>query len=184
VRSTVYYFARHDEDPVPYFLGEPDAMSFVTSAPQSRGGMGLAVVTYKIEDRRLVLEERMSFTPDELYKVPADARVERAVLLEGFSSLRFEYLGKEDQDIGFVDKWDARDDDALPATVRVTVAGLGYFGPQAWVREIPVLTMAAGWGTDEFQEPPEDEVDDEEEPGAAASDTDGTDETDPESGDE
>ena len=56
VRSTVYYFARHDEDPIPYFLGASDAMSFVTSAPQSRGGTGLAVVTYKIEDGRLVLE--------------------------------------------------------------------------------------------------------------------------------
>ncbi len=160
VRSAVYYFARHDDEQIAYFLGAADAVSFVTSAPQSQGGTGLAVVTYRLAEGRLVLEERTSFTPDELYDVPADTRVERAVLLEGFSGFRFEFLPREEFDLGWVDKWDARDDDSLPASVRVTIEGLPFFKGQAWVREIPLLTMATGWGTDDFQEPPEDEDED------------------------
>ena len=174
VRSAVYYFAKHDDDDVAYFLGAADGMSFVTSAPQSRGGTGLAVVTYRLVEGRLVLEERTSFTPGELYDAPAGAHVERAVLLDGFSSFRLEYLSREEADLGWTDKWDARDEDTLPAAVRVTVEGLPFFGGKAWVREIPLLTMAYGWGTDDFQEPPED-VDDE---AAGATGSDSADPTD------
>lgn len=163
IRSAVYYFAHHDdEENVPYFLGAADGMTFVTSAPQSRGGTGLAVVTYRYADGKLLVEERTNFRPDDLYDQPADARVDRAVLLEGFSSFRFEYLPAEERDLGWVDKWDARDEDDLPGVVRVTVDGLPYFGGAPWVREIPLLTRAAGWGTNDFQEPPEDETEDDE----------------------
>jgi general secretion pathway protein J len=157
VRSTVYYFAMHDEEPIAFFLGAADGMSFVTSAPQTRGGTGLVVVTYRLVDGKLVVEERANFTPDDLYDPPRDAHVDSAVLLEGFTSLRFEYLPKEEQDLGWADKWDARDEDVLPAFVRVTVDGLAYFGGAPWVRTIPLITMASGWGTDDFQEPPEED---------------------------
>jgi general secretion pathway protein J len=160
VRSTVYYFAKHDDEEIAFFLGAADGMSFVTSAPQSRGGTGLVAVTYRLADGKLLVEERANFTPDDLYDPPRDARVDSAVLLEGFSSLRFEYLPKEERDLGWADKWDARDEDTLPAVVRVTVDGLAYFGGAPWVREIPIITMASGWGTDEFQEPPDEESDD------------------------
>jgi len=160
IRSAVFYFAHHDDDKVPFFFGANDGMTFVTSAPQSRGGTGLAVVTYKLVEGRLVLEERTAFTPDDLYAPPSDAHIERAVLLDGFSSLKFEYLPHEEMDIGWAEKWDAREEDNLPAAVRMTVEGLPFFGGP-WSRDIPVLTIAYGWGTDEFQEPPEDEDDDE-----------------------
>ena len=160
VRSAVYYFAKHDDDDVAYFLGGADAMSFVTSAPQSRGGTGLAAVTYRVVDGRLVLEERTNFTPEELYSAPANAHVERAVLLEGFSSFRLEYLPHEEVEALWAKKWDGRDEDTLPAAVRVTVEGLPFFGGKAWVRVIPLVTMAYGWGTDDFQEPPDDDVED------------------------
>jgi hypothetical protein len=173
VRSAVYYFAKHDDEDVAYFLGAADAMSFVTSAPQSRGGTGLAVVTYRVVDGRLVLEERTNFTPGELYSAPADAHVERAVVLEGFSSFRLEYLPREEVELGWVDKWDARDEEpALPAAVRVTVDGLPFFGGRAWVRVIPLVTMAYGWGTDDFQEPPEDEAENDEATSGAGTDGD------------
>src|SRR6185369_15849797 len=90
IRSAVYYYAHHDDDKVPFFFGGSDGMTFITSAPQSAGGAGLAVVTYKLVDGKLLLEERTAFTPDDLYSPPSDAHVERAVLLEGFSRLSFE----------------------------------------------------------------------------------------------
>ena len=162
IRSTVYYFAKHDEEDVPFFIGAADGMTFVTSAPQSRGGTGLAVVTYRLVEGKLVVEERTNFRPADLYDGSAETHVERAVLLDGFSSFRFEYLPAEERDLGWADKWDARDEDTLPAMVRVTVDGLSYFGGAPWVREIPLLTMAAGWGTNDFQEPPDEEVEDDE----------------------
>ncbi len=171
LRSAVYYFAKHDDEDVPFFLGGPDGMTFVTSAPQSHGGTGLAVVTYRLVDGKLVIEERTNFRPVDLYDPPSDAPVERAVLLQGFSSLRFEYLPAEERDLGWVDKWDARDEDTLPGIVRVTVGGLSYFGGAPWVREIPLLTMVAGWGTNDFQEPPDEEVEDDEQGTATDADT-------------
>jgi general secretion pathway protein J len=160
LRSAVYYFAKHDEEEIAFFLGAADGMTFVTSAPQSNGGTGLAVVTYRLVEGKLVVEERTNFTPDDLYDPPSNARVERAVLLDGFTSFRFEYLPREEMDLGWADKWDARDEDTLPAAVRVTVDGLPFFNGQPWVREIPLLTMAYGWGTDEFQEPPDEQNED------------------------
>ncbi len=157
VHSAVYYFARHDEDTVPYFLGRADAMSFVTAAPQSRGGTGLVVVTYRAVDGQLVLEERPGFMPDDLYDPPSDARVERAVLLSGVSALRFEYLPRDEVDGQWQEAWDARDEDGLPSAVRLSVEGLPWSSQQPWVRELPLMTVAYGWGTDDFQEPPDDE---------------------------
>jgi general secretion pathway protein J len=173
IRSAVFYFAIHEEDQIPFFLGASDGLTFVTSAPQSRGGMGLAVVTYRIADGRLILEERTAFTPDDLYDPPNDAPVERAVLLEGFSALWFEYLPREEVDLGWANKWDARDEDTLPAAVRISVEGLAYFSGQRWVRDVPLLTIAYGWGSDDFQDPPEDEDDDDnDDAGAQAADPD------------
>ena len=162
VRSAVYYFAHYDdEDNVPFFLGMPDGMMFVTSAPQSRGGTGLAAVSYRLIDGQLVVEERVNFTPKDLYTPSSDLPVQRAVLLAGFTSLRFEYMAAEERDLGWVDRWDARDEDDLPGLVRVTVEGLPYFGCAPWVREIPLFTRATGWGTNDFQDPPEDETEEE-----------------------
>jgi len=31
VRSTVFYFARHDDETFPYFIGRSDGMSFVSA---------------------------------------------------------------------------------------------------------------------------------------------------------
>ena len=76
VRSAVYYYARHDDEQIAYFLGAADAMSFVTSAPQSRGGTGLAVVTYRLAEGRLILEERTSFTDSE-YRLRCARRARR-----------------------------------------------------------------------------------------------------------
>lgn len=176
LRSAVFYFAMYEEDQIPFFVGASDGLTFVSSAPQSRGGLGLAVVTYRIVDGKLILEERTGFTPDELYDPPNDAPVERAVLLEGFSALWFEYMPREEVDLGWANKWDARDEDTLPAAVRVSVEGLSYFGGQRWERVVPLLTIAYGWGSDDYQDPPDDEEDDD----ADAQETESAPDDDPE----
>jgi len=158
LRSAVFYFGRHQEETYPYFVGRIDGLSFVTAAPQSRGGTGLAVVTYRIDGHSLVLEERVAFTPQDLYDPPKDAVIERAVLLTDFTTMRFEYLPHEDPEMKWQSHWDARDEETIPAAVRLSVDGLEFFGG-AWVREIPLMTIAYGWGNEDFQEPPDDEED-------------------------
>jgi len=163
LRSAVFTFGRTDDESFPYFIGHSDGVSFVTSAPQSRGGTGLAVVTYRVANGRLLLEERIAFTPADLFDPPNDAPIERAVLLTDFGTMRFEYLPHEDPEMKWQTGWDARDEETLPVAVRLTVDGLEFFQSHPWVRQIPLMTIAYGWGNDEFQEPPdEDENADEE----------------------
>ena len=156
LRSTVFYFARDEDDQFPYFVGRADGVSFVSSAPQSRGGTGLAVITYRVVDNQLVLEERVAFSPDDLYEVPADVSLSRAVLINGIQSLLFEYIARDDSEGNWQRTWDAQEEDTLPAAVRVTLEGLPFFDGAPWTQVIPLMTVAAGWGTDEYQEPPEE----------------------------
>jgi general secretion pathway protein J len=158
VRSAVFYFARHEDEVLPYFLGRQDGMSFVTAAPQGGNGTGLAVITYQVANGRFTVEERGIFTPNDLYEPPADARVERAVLFEDFSSIRFEYLAPEDTESNWQPTWDAREEEMLPAAVRLTVDGMESIGLLPWTRDIPLMTIAYGWGNEEFQEAPDDEL--------------------------
>jgi len=174
VRSTVFYFARHEDETFPYFVGRSDGLSFVTSAPQARGGTGLAEITYRAEQGQLVLEERVGFTPQDLLKPPADAEVARAVLVDGFSSIRFEYLPHEEGSPDWQNSWDGRDEDTLPGAVRVTVEGLEFFG-HPWVREIPLMTIAYGWGSEDFQEPDDEDAGDTDSTETEADDHDGED---------
>jgi prepilin-type N-terminal cleavage/methylation domain-containing protein len=159
IRSTVFYFARFDEDVLPYFVGGPTAVSFVTSAPQSRGGTGLAVVTYQVVGDQLILEERVGFNPDDLYAPPRDAHVEHAVLLSGFNALRFEFLPHDDPEMQWQTNWDAREEDTLPAAVRVSVDGVPFAPTGLWMYQAPVMTIAYGYGSDEFRDP-DDELED------------------------
>jgi len=173
LRSAVFYFARYEDEVLPYFLGRQDGLSFVTAAPQGGRGTGLAVITYQVANGRLTVEERGVFTPNDLYDPPADARVERAVLFEDFSRIRFEYLAREDTESNWQPTWDAREEETLPAAVRLTVDGLESIGLRPWVRDIPLMTIAYGWGNEEFQEAPDDELlDSSEDDSADATDTD------------
>ena len=157
VRSAVWYRARDEEERFPFFVGRSDGMTFVSAAPQGRGGTGLAVITYRVTKGQLVLEERVGFTPQDLLRPPPDARVDRAVLLSGFNSIKFEYLPHEESDMGWQQSWDAREEDMMPRAVRVSVDGLEFFGTRPWVREIPLMTIAYGWGNEDFQDEDDDE---------------------------
>jgi prepilin-type N-terminal cleavage/methylation domain-containing protein len=159
VRSAVFYFARHEDETYPYFIGRPDGMSFVCASPQSRGGTGLTVVTYRAAQGELVLEERAAFTPQDLNKPPKDAHIDRAVLLSGFSSIRFDYLPHEEGGSEWQPNWDGHEEDTLPSAVRISIDGLDFFD-HPWVREIPLMTIAYGWGNDDFQEPDDEDTQD------------------------
>jgi prepilin-type N-terminal cleavage/methylation domain-containing protein len=164
LHSAVFYFGKQDEDSFPYFLGTADGLSFVTAAPQSRGGTGLAVVTYRVVRGSLVVEERMGFTPDDVWQPRDDLHVQQAVLLRDFSAMRFEYQPHEGQNeqnpnpegSEWHPAWDGREEEAMPAAVRITVEGLEFFQFHPWVKDVPLMTVAYGWGSDEFEEPPEE----------------------------
>jgi len=158
VRSAVRYIARHKDETAPYFLGQSDGLTFVTAAPQARGGTGLAAVTYKAIDGQLILEERVGFTPGDLYHPPGNAHVDRAVLLSGFTAIKFEYLSHDEADTGWERKWDAREEDAMPAAVRVTVEGLPFFG-HPWVREIPIMSESYRIGDEDPQDQEDEDTD-------------------------
>jgi len=160
IRSAVYYFARDDDDVLPFFAGGSAGVSFVTASPQSRGGTGLAVVTYQVVDGSLILQERMGFTPDDLYSPPSDARVEHAVLLSGFETVRFEYLPHDDPEFQWQPTWDAREEDTLPAAVRISVDGVPFSSTGLWMHQAPLMTISYGYGSDEFRDA-DDELDDE-----------------------
>ena len=74
-------------------------------------------------------------------------------------SVRFEYLPHDEIDLQWQPTWDARDEDTLPSAIRLSVEGLAFFDFQPWIHEVPVMTIAYGWGGDEFRDPP-DEYDD------------------------
>ena len=158
VRSAVRYITKHKDETAPYFLGQSDGLTFVTASPQARGGTGLAAVTYKAVDGQLVLEERVGFTPEDLYHPPADVHVDHAVLLSGFSAIRFEYLSRDEGENGWVGKWDAREEDGMPVAVRVTVEGLPFFG-HPWVREIPIMSESYRIGDEDMQDQEDEDTD-------------------------
>jgi len=160
LHSAIFYFAKDDEDSSPYFLGTAEGMSFVTAAPQSHNGQGLAVVTYRVVDGELVIEERISFSRDNLWESRDNFEVQRSVLFSGFSALHFEYLQHEEEADAWQPTWDGREHEGMPAAVRITVEGLEFFNFSPWVQSIPLMTVAGGSGTDEAQEPPDEEEDD------------------------
>ncbi len=156
LKSAVYYFARYEEDFYPFFVGAPTELSFVTAYPQGKAGNGLAWVTYRVEEDRLVMIERVGFRPDDLYGGgESENQGLSAVLLKGFTRFSFSYAPREEEGEEWEKAWDGREEESLPAIVRLRAEGLDFFGQGEWTAEVPLLTMASGWGMDEFEEPPE-----------------------------
>ena len=103
IKSVVPYAVRNeDEDVYPYFEGTATSMRFVTAAGMQSGG-SLAVVEYRLEQDppRLVMEEGVDFSPDSLGRGKIEKGDEHStVLLEGFDSLKFEYMLNDGADTG------------------------------------------------------------------------------------
>jgi prepilin-type N-terminal cleavage/methylation domain-containing protein len=147
IKSTVPYPTRNrDEDIYPYFFGTATSMTFITGSGLEGGG-GLARVVYQVVDGppRLVITESAFFSPDTLGRDPVDKPGERsAVLLEGFRTLRFEYMMNDGVDTEWRPDWDAHEEEALPAAVRILVDGIPGLEVAEWGQEIPIMAALYG----------------------------------------
>lgn len=150
IRSTVAQQAviGEDEDTLPYFVGTPTSMSFVTVSGQLSGG-GRARVTYRLETDppQLEMVESPHFDPNSLGAGTPEATEPRsAILLDGFVSGTFEYLYDDGSERKWQTSWSMIDEEMLPSAVRIIVDGLPGFGGDAWGAEIPLIVGAFGEG--------------------------------------
>jgi hypothetical protein len=156
VKSAVPYPVRTEDDDIyPYFTGTPTSMSFITAAAQQGGGQ-LARVTYRLEDKppRLMITESPSFSSDALGREKLERAGERTtVLLDGFRTLRFEYLSDDGTDAPeWRPSWDGRDEEILPNAIRITVDGLPGLEVDTWGQEIPIMVATLTEGGAEANE--------------------------------
>jgi len=154
IKSIVPYFARNqDGDTYPYFQGTATSVAFVTASALAGGG-GLLRVIYRVLDDppRLVLTETPVFSADTLGRDQADLPGEAsAVVLDGFRTLRFEYLMNDGVDTEWVARWDGYEEETLPSAVRMVVEGLPGLESDAsgqagvgWGTEKPVMLAVFG----------------------------------------
>jgi type II secretory pathway component PulJ len=155
VKSAVPYPVRTEDDEVyPFFVGTPSSMSFITAAAQQGGG-ALARVTYTLQDNppRLMITESPSFSSDGLGRDRLEHAGERTtVLLDGFRTLRFQYLLDDGTDSEWRSSWDAREEEILPNAIRITVDGLPGLEVDTWGQEIPIMVSTLTEGGAEANE--------------------------------
>lgn len=171
VKSTVAYAARNkDEDVYPYFVGTANSMTFITAAGLTGGG-GLTRVVYQVanDPTRLILNESPFFSPDGLGTEPPDNPGQTsAILLDGFTNLKFEYMMNDGVDTEWRPDWDGHDEEALPAAVRIMVEGMAGLEVPVWGQEIPIMVALYGENLGEVDDDDiADQLEDMEEGGAA-----------------
>ena len=162
VKSAVPYPVRTEDDEVyPYFVGTANSMSFITAAALQGGGT-LARVTYKLKEDRdqacpnppcLMLTESPSFSSDGLGRDRLERAGERTTaVLDGFRTLRFQYLLDDGSDTEWRSSWDAREEEILPNAIRITVDGLPGLEVDTWGQEIPIMVSTLTEGGAEANE--------------------------------
>lgn len=123
-----------------FFVGRPDLVEFVTTAPQRPDASGMAIVRYWVEDGTLRMAERPLFSA---YGTGADAEAQAAadsistVLLYDVGEFSLRYLRESDSD-EWLEEWDPTEEGKLPAVVRMEVRPSAVGGPD-FVHEIPVM---------------------------------------------
>lgn len=178
VKSAVPYPVRTEDDDVyPYFSGTATSMSFITAAAQQGGGQ-LARVTYRLEENppRLMITESPSFSSDGLGREKLERAGERTtVLLDGFRTLRFEYLSDDGTDAPeWRSSWDGRDEEILPNAIRITVDGLPGLEVDTWGQEIPIMVATLTEGGAEANEEGLPEKDESQQAGTSQQTQDGS----------
>lgn len=145
-----------DGQDVAYFIGESERLSFITSAPQTPENSGLAVVDLWVEDGQLMMSESPYFLLASEGKIGAEFEdlTFAATLLYDVESVSFEYQRSDLERDKWADSWDASEEDALPAAVKIEIKPSVDGGPY-WYHEVPlfVATYNEITGEDHFSEP-------------------------------
>src|SRR5947207_12467260 len=112
VKSIVPYKARNrDDEEYVFFMGTASSMAFISAAGLEGGG-GLTRVVYQVMDDppRLVMSESPFFSTRALGREPVDQPgLHSAVLLDGFRSLKFEYLFYEGVEPEWRTEWNGHE---------------------------------------------------------------------------
>jgi len=146
VRSIISFPVEGEEESTPcYFWGDAYSFEFVTAAPQHNGGEGLARVTYMSDGVTLSMREEVIFSGAQITGEQKGAASELR-LMEGLSSVRFQYLRLDGSDSEWRDVWDPYEEQTLPGAIRVTLDGLGV-GNSYWIQEIPIMLVSYGLGS-------------------------------------
>ena len=148
IKSTVPYPARNEEEDLyPYFTGTATSLTFVTAAGLTGGG-GLRKVVYQVVENptRLMVDESPYFSPDLLGAEPVETQPGEgaAILLDGFRTLKFEYLINDSGEPEWRSEWDGHAEETLPTAVRVIVDGLAGLETDTWGQEIPIMVTHYG----------------------------------------
>ena len=101
-----------------------------------------------------MITESPSFSSDGLGREKLERAGERTtVLLDGFRTLRFEYLSDDGTDAPeWRSSWDGRDEEILPNAIRITVDGLPGLEVDTWGQEIPIMVATLTEGGAEANE--------------------------------
>jgi general secretion pathway protein J len=111
------------------FEGTVESLKFVSSLPlRAKGREGFVYAFYRFESNgreggRLVLFERKVLNRDFFEEEPKEEWA--TPLLEGISSVTFEYYGEENPEMnrkeGWFEEWNAKEEKELPRAVRITI---------------------------------------------------------------
>ena len=109
------------------------------------GGGALTRVAYQLVENptRLVMAEGSRFSPAMLGEENLPPPTDRAaVLLDGFKTLRFQYMMNDGVDTEWRDEWDSYEEEMLPAAVRILIDGLPGIELETWGQEIPLMLVS------------------------------------------
>jgi type II secretion system protein J len=124
----------------PFFYGDAETLEFVTTAPQRPDASGMAIVRYWVEDGTLKMSERPvldAYAAEGLDRRRDEDDAVATTLLYDVESVTFSYQRESDSD-EWVKVWDAREEEQLPACVRIDVRPSAVGGPDFY-HEIPVM---------------------------------------------
>jgi general secretion pathway protein J len=131
IKSIVPYKIKTQKAEANYlaFDGKADSLKFVSALPlKAKGPEGFVYAIYQFKRNRREGGQLVLFEGKVLNKnfIEEEPKEEWAIpLLEGISSITFEYYGEENQEMnrkeGWFEEWNAKDEKELPRAVRITI---------------------------------------------------------------
>jgi general secretion pathway protein J len=158
IKSSVPYKIKTEKAEGDYlgFEGTPHFLKFVSALPiKARQPQGFVYAIYEFQEGgqeggRLVYYEQRVLNKNFFEERPKE---ELSVsLMEGVSDVRFEYFRREDKDKnrteGWVEKWNAKDENELPKALRMTITLKDKNGDK---EKVP-LTLLASISANRYEE--------------------------------